>query len=137
MASVRGRMSSPGRILLVEDDEALRGVLAEVLADEGYDVLCASNGKEALDRLARSHADLILLDLVMPVMDGWAFRDAQRLDAHLANIPTVVLSASYPPDSARIRALEAEEVLSKPVSMEHLILALRRVLPDSRPHRLQ
>ncbi len=125
-------MDPTSRILLVEDDEALREALAEVLADEGYRVDCAANGREALDQLNRSPAvspDLILLDLVMPVMDGWAFREAQRENGRLAHIPTVVLSASFPPDSPRMRSLGAEAVLSKPVSIDRLVRALQRVLP--------
>lgn len=125
-------MDPTSRILLVEDDQALREALAEVLSDEGYRVDCAANGREALDHLNRSTAgspDLILLDLVMPVMDGWAFREAQRENGRLARIPTVVLSASFPPDSPRMRSLEAEAVLSKPVSIDRLVRALQRVLP--------
>ncbi len=125
-------MRASGRILLVEDDDALREVLAEVLADEGYEVDCAANGREALEHLRGSvpSPDAILLDLVMPVMDGWAFRDAQRRSQRLAVIPTLVLSASYPPDSPRMRSLGAQAVLSKPVSMERLIGALQQLLPQ-------
>ncbi len=131
MHTLRENMDSDGRILLVEDDDALRQVLAEVLSDEGFRVDSAANGQDALDHLKGTGAspDLILLDLVMPVMDGWAFRDAQRTDARLAHIPTVVLSASFPPDSPRMRALEAEAVLSKPVSIDRLMRAVHRVLP--------
>jgi CheY-like chemotaxis protein len=123
-------MNDPRRILLVEDDHALRETLADVLRDEGYRVACACNGREALDRLGEDAApDLILLDLVMPVMDGWAFRDAQRRRPGLAGIPLVVLSASFPSDSSRVRALGAQAVLAKPVGLDNLIGALRRILP--------
>jgi len=124
-------MSSSGRILLVEDDSALREALSDILTDVGYEVECAGNGREALDRLSGNAPapDLILLDLLMPVMDGWAFRDLQRRSPRLAHIPTVVLSASYPPDAPRIRSLGAETVLSKPVGMERLLGALERLLP--------
>lgn len=120
----------------MEDDDALREVLAEVLTDEGYSVDCAANGREALEHLNRTgpSPDLILLDLVMPIMDGWAFRDTQRRIQRLAKIPTVILSASYPPDSPRMRNLGAQAVLSKPVSMEQLIRALRRVAPTRSLH---
>ncbi|HET6437995.1 MAG TPA: response regulator [Anaeromyxobacter sp.] len=126
------------RVLVVEDDHELRSTLADVLADQGYEVSCASNGREALDRLAGGlpRPDVILLDLVMPVMDGFAFRDAQRGQPNLADIPTVVLSASYPPDSARISALGARAVLAKPVGIDRLISALERLAPRPRtlPH---
>ncbi len=130
MPTLRENMDSDGRILLVEDDDALRQVLAEVLADEGFRVDAAANGQVALDHLKRAGVspDLILLDLVMPVMDGWAFRSAQRADARLAHIPTVILSASFPPDSPRMRSLGADVVLSKPVSIDRLMRAVRRLV---------
>ncbi len=123
-------MNLPGRILLIEDDDALREALREVLVDEGYRVDCAANGQEALEQLDGGAApDLIVLDLVMPVMDGWAFRDAQRMSPRLARIPTMVLSASFPPDSPRMRSLQAQAVLSKPVSIDRLLRAMQRLLP--------
>jgi CheY-like chemotaxis protein len=125
-------MPSPTRILLVEDDRSLRDALADVLAHEGFEVAEAANGREALDQLAASQPDLIVLDLVMPVMDGWAFRDELRKVPALASIPTVVLSASYPPDDASLRSLGAEAVLSKPIGMDRLIEALRRLLHEQR-----
>jgi CheY-like chemotaxis protein len=121
-------MRSPNRILLVEDDSSLRETLADVLSDEGFEVAAAANGREALEKLAASHPDLILLDLVMPVMDGWAFREAQRKRPDLACIPTVVLSATSPLDGPGLHALDAEAVISKPVRMERLIGALRALL---------
>jgi len=129
-------MDPTGRILLVEDDDALREALREVLVDEGYRVDCVANGREALEHLNRGAAapDLIVLDLVMPVMDGWAFRDAQRLSPPLASIPTMVLSASFPPDSPRMRSLEAQAVLSKPVSIDRLLRAMQRLLPAPALH---
>lgn len=123
-------MTLPNRILLVDDDRALRETLSDILSEEGYQVDCACNGREALDRLSRdSLPNLILLDLVMPVMDGWAFRDAQRNLPELAGIPMVVLSASFPPDSPRIRAMGVQAVLPKPVGLERLLCALERILP--------
>ncbi len=130
-------MRSLHRILLVEDDHALRDTLADVLVEEGFEVACASNGREALDKLGKGlQPDLIVLDLVMPVMDGWAFRDAQRQRPDLAGIPMVVLSASFPADSPRIRALGAEAVLSKPVGMERLLRAVRGLAVEPRPSAL-
>ncbi len=123
-------MNPTGRILLVEDDDALREALREVLVDEGFGVECAANGPEALEQLDRNPApDLIVLDLVMPVMDGWTFRDTQRMTPRLARIPTMVLSASFPPDSPRMRSLDAQAVLSKPVSIDRLLRAMQRLLP--------
>ena len=68
----------------------------------------------------------------MPIMDGWAFRDVQRQQPELARIPMVILSASVPPDSPRVRALGADAVLPKPVGMDRLIGAVRS-LASGRP----
>ncbi|HVO21834.1 MAG TPA: response regulator [Anaeromyxobacter sp.] len=123
-------MNPPSRILLVEDDSALRETLADVLTDLGYQVACACNGQEALDQLGRGlPPDLIVLDLVMPVMDGWAFREAQRRAPSLAAIPMLVLSASCPSDNPRVKSLGAQAVLPKPVGLERLVDALERILP--------
>jgi len=83
------------QVLIVEDDASIRDMLNECLADEGYAVALARHGQEALD-LLRANAlapDLILLDLAMPVMDGWAFLAVQQADAALSAIPLIVFSA--------------------------------------------
>src|SRR5262245_11415139 len=85
----------PGRsVLVVEDDNDIRDALTLILRDQGYQVDSASNGQEALDQLRRgSPANLIVLDLMMPVMDGWQFRHEQQRDPTLAGIPVVIVSA--------------------------------------------
>jgi CheY-like chemotaxis protein len=114
------------RILLVEDDPALRDALAEVLAERGYDVACAGDGREALEALGRRPPPAaILLDLAMPVMDGWAFRAAQRNDPALADIPTIVLSASLAADGAALDRLAPAATLTKPFDLKRLLEALR------------
>jgi CheY-like chemotaxis protein len=84
-----------GKILVVEDERGQREALAEVLSRLGYEVQCAANGSEALELMRHSESlpGLILLDLMMPVMDGWQFRAEQRKDRILADVPVVVLSA--------------------------------------------
>jgi len=115
------------RILVVEDDPAIRQTVAEVLADEGFDVACAVNGADALAHLAAAAApDLILLDLSMPVMDGWAFRSAQRSDPRLARIPTVVVSASHGADARSLAALAPDAFLAKPFDLDRLIATVHQ-----------
>lgn len=118
-------MAHTARILVVDDDPDLRSSLVEVLEGEGYEVSCAKNGEEALGALAGGAPSAILLDLTMPVMDGWTFRDRQRLDPRLANIPTVVISASLlDPRSA---ALGADAFLVKPFEVWRLTETLQRL----------
>ncbi len=121
-------VATHARILVIEDDAALRGALAELLADAGYDVSCAENGADALTKLWDGLTpSLILLDLAMPVMDGWSFRRAQRDDPRLARVPTVVLSASHGADPAAIAALEVDGFLPKPFEAEHLMNTVHRI----------
>ncbi len=116
-----------GTVLLVEDDEDIRGSVAAILEGEGLAVVGTVNGAEAL-RYLRSAAEpprLILLDLMMPVMDGWAFRTAQLADERLAKIPVVILSAAT--DVGRHAAqLRADDYLVKPLDVPRLLDAVER-----------
>lgn len=100
--------------------------LAEVLEDEGYAVSCAGNGEEALRALDGDAPSAIVLDLTMPVMDGWAFRERQREDPRLAGIPTVVISAAYA-DGRAPEALGADAFLAKPFDVSRLTETLQRL----------
>lgn len=110
-------------ILLVEDDGDLREAMLDTLEDAGYTVFSAPNGQEALSwlREAEHLPSLILLDLMMPVMDGWQFREAQRADPRVSNVPVVVLSAmgSQP-------AIDATDYLRKPPKAQPLIALVTR-----------
>jgi CheY-like chemotaxis protein len=87
-------MVSTPDILVIEDDDDLRRVLADSLRLEGYGVAEAAHGRVAVDYLeSRELPRVILLDLMMPVMNGWEFRDAQARDPRLASIPVVVITA--------------------------------------------
>lgn len=117
-----------GYVLLVDDDDGIRDALSLLLSDEGIRHRAAVNGREALDLLqvAGEPPALILLDVMMPVMDGFAFRRAQRADPRLADIPVLVLSAGLLDD--RVQALEADGYLQKPLELDTLLRRLRRWL---------
>lgn len=119
-------MRDAARILVVDDDPDLRRSLAEVLEEEGFEVSCARNGEEALRALEGSPPSAILLDLTMPVMDGWAFRARQRSDERLAHIPTVVISAAYS-DPRSVSILEPDAFLAKPFEVSRLTETLQRI----------
>jgi CheY-like chemotaxis protein len=123
-------MAPLSRILIVEDDDALRTVLADFLEQRGYEVACAGDGRAALDVLeahgARPAPSAILLDLAMPVMDGWAFRAAQRSDPRFADIPTIVLSESLGTDGRALEELAPAAAFAKPFDLERLLDVLRR-----------
>ena len=108
-------------VLIVEDDIELRDALAETLRDEGYEVASASHGGEALSQLRLGRRPcVILLDLTMPVMNGWQFRAEQRQDPDLAKIPVIVLSAGARL-AEQMPALGVRDYLQKPVSLNHLL----------------
>jgi CheY-like chemotaxis protein len=101
--------------MVVEDDHLIREALVEALDEEGFEVVEAANGKEALDKLHASPASLVLLDLMMPIMDGWQFREAQLLDPELSGIPVVVLSA------LRDERVSAQRHFTKPCDLDALL----------------
>jgi len=112
------------RLLLVEDDEDIRESLTAALEERGYPVEVAENGLEALDKLRSGcRPAVILLDLMLPVMDGWAFRSELLQDPELAGIPVIVLSAaaSYWGTPERVSAR-----FSKPFDLPALILEIDR-----------
>ncbi len=109
-------------VLVVEDDPDIRDSIRELLESEGLTVSVAANGQEALAHLNETGPlpDLVLLDLMMPVMDGFAFRARQRADPRLARIPVVVLSAN-PKLDARHDLLDARAYLTKPCDIDLLL----------------
>jgi two-component system, chemotaxis family, chemotaxis protein CheY len=119
------------RVLLVEDDLDARDVLQDLLEDEGFDVVPAANGKQAIDYLTldmEDGADLVILDLMMPMISGWEVLEKMTDDNRLAHIPVLVLSAVTTSKPSR-----AQGFLRKPFALETLVNAIRGCLPDSSP----
>ena len=106
-------------ILVVDDDADIRHSLTEILVDEGYDALTAGNGREALSMIRANHLpSLIVLDLTMPIMDGYEFLIEQRRDDALAGIPVVVVTADI---KKRADELGVAAVIAKPFSVRELL----------------
>jgi DNA-binding response OmpR family regulator len=118
-----------GRVLVVDDDALIRDTLATALGDEGYAVRVASDGRAALDTMGHWRPDVIVLDLMMPVMDGPAFRAAQRSATDTALIPVIILSAAHEV-KARAATLDPAAVFAKPFDLGDLIDAIERLLGD-------
>jgi len=124
---MKSSLPDPSRtVLIVEDDFDIRDALVQVLRDEGYGVAAASNGAAGLE-LLRDHGQvgLILLDLRMPVMDGWEFRATQRRDPTLSEIPVVVLSADHGAERSA-QSLQVDGFLQKPVELDALLTLVQR-----------
>lgn len=109
------------KILVVEDDSSIRELLVELLQSEGYDVASAVNGLEGLKFLqTQNNPDLILIDLMMPVMDGYSFRSEQLKNPDWAKIPVVVMSAEANAKE-KMRSYDISAFLSKPVELETIL----------------
>jgi CheY-like chemotaxis protein len=110
-------------VMVVEDDAFIRDAVVEILAEEGFEAVGVRNGRDALRRLRRSKVrpSLILLDLMMPVMNGWQFRSEQLRDPALAAIPVLVMSASDP------EGVCADGHLAKPFEIGALLHEVARL----------
>ncbi|HEY4394701.1 MAG TPA: response regulator [Polyangia bacterium] len=117
-------------VLLVEDDADVRDSLQDILEDEGFDVIPAANGKQALDFLTLNEpagADLVILDLFMPMVSGWEVLDRMTGDAKLNDIPVLVLSAAAAPKPER-----AQGFVRKPFSLEAFVTKVHGVVDGPR-----
>lgn len=123
-------MSNPYTILVVDDDPDIRDIVADILSDEGYRALGAENGRDALRMLREEglRPQLILLDMMMPELDGWGFRAEQQQDAELARIPVVVFTAHELPSQTAAQ-MQAAGFLKKPIRLAQLLDAVKRVCP--------
>jgi two-component system, chemotaxis family, chemotaxis protein CheY len=114
------------RILVVEDEPAVSQALAFLLEHESYAVDTAANGAEALRRLERNPPDLIILDLWMPVMNGWQFLERLRaMGSPLADVPVIAVSADV---RAGDGDLPVQAFMPKPMDMDHLLTTVREQL---------
>ena len=116
----------PCRVLVVEDDGAFRGLLAETLRDEGFEVRSTSDGVQALGAVQEWGPDLIVLDLDLPLMNGLAFRAHQSGMAGADSIPTVILSG-HDDLKRRVQVVGADVILSKPCDLDVVIASLHRL----------
>jgi len=116
-------------VLVVDDEEDIRLVLQARLETAGYQVQTAGNGMEALDRIRSSPPDLVVLDLMLPGIDGFGVCAMIKRDQRFSRIPVILLTArSQPQDRATGVALGADAHLTKPFRAEELLAEVRRLL---------
>lgn len=127
LASLNSQHSGSNVVLVVDDDPDILEALSEILEAEGFEIRRARNGKEALERLEPNPPQLILLDLMMPVMDGWEFAQKMKQRPSVAGIPIIVLSADR---NVGNKAAEIGAVghLAKPFELNDLLEMVRRAL---------
>lgn len=114
-------------VLVVEDHPDVRDMLDLFLRNEGYATALAANGLEALERAHTCDPCLVLLDLMMPVMTGWEFRERQLQDPEIASVPVICISAVHEPDEVK-RRLDLP-CLAKPLDFDELLRAVHAICP--------
>jgi CheY-like chemotaxis protein len=133
--SMTHQRSTPMSILIVDDDAGIRQLVTVFLEHKGYSASNARNGAEALTYLEHHQPppQLILLDLMMPVLDGAGFRDAQQQNPRIATIPVVVMSAAENLN-AQAPSLTADAFLPKPIDFDALLTLVEEYVGHSRAH---
>jgi CheY-like chemotaxis protein len=117
-------------VLIIDDHDDIRAILRDVLEEEGYQVQVAGNGEEGLQALRRSpHPCVVVLDLVMPVMDGWQLLAAMHADDHLRAVPVIVLTAAISRNESMV-VPGATAVFRKPVDPYDLLAAIEEAMPQ-------
>jgi CheY-like chemotaxis protein len=120
-------------IILVVDDEPLIAMALEAaLEDVGYEVVTAANGRQGLERLAEARADLVLLDMMMPIMGGSAMLAAMVAHPELAGIPVIILS-SLPEATIRSRTDGVAAIIRKPYTVDQVLGEIAKALRDKEP----
>lgn len=109
------------RVLVIDDDLPLRGMLAAALRQHGFQVLLAGDGAEGQRALIIYHPDIVLLDLAMPDVNGWDFLQRLRETGHLGNIPIVVVSAHVHVEPEALLQMGVAAILPKPFNLPDLI----------------
>lgn len=123
----------PLSILVVDDNRLVRELVRDTFLEAGYAVITATNGQDALVRVAEERPDLIITDVVMPEMDGWALCEALKADPHTRDVPLVFLAGQRDvPQRLRGLKLGAYDYLTKPFSTEELLLRVKLILERTR-----
>jgi two-component system cell cycle response regulator DivK len=117
------------RVLVIDDDLPIRGMLAAALTQKGYQVLLAGNGAEGQRALTIHKPDIILLDLAMPDVNGWDFLQRLRETGHLGKVPIIVVSAHLRVDPQAILKMGVDAILPKPFNLPELIDLIEHLLP--------
>src|SRR5918911_1044782 len=130
-ASRKGSMAT-SYVLVVDDDPAIRGLVGDALRSEGYAVDLAAHGREALEAMRASRPSTVVLDLMMPVMDGFSFMQACHLEQLCDGVPIVVISAVHEALD-QIRDMPVQACIAKPFDLEELVRTVGQfVRPNGR-----
>lgn len=126
-------MTETKKVLVADDEPTIRRLVSRTLTGKGFEVVEAADGEEALMKVTTDKPDVVILDVMMPKLDGWEVRDAMRRDPNLKEIPIIILSAVGEFED-QLRGLEsgAEDYITKPFAPEELVEAVTSILNPSR-----
>ncbi len=120
-------------ILLVEDEESARHAFAEILKNSGYEVIEAGDGREALTLLGERQCDLVISDILMPNLNGYAL--AARIRSNWPNVPIILMSAYLAHETVKAFLNGAVEFIPKPIDPDALIATVQRLVHQKLPTR--
>ena len=125
-------MSGAGRVLVVDDDDVIRQLITVNLELEGFEVIPAVDGQDALDKVKDAQPDVVTLDVMMPRVDGWEAAARLRDDPETAHIKVILLSArAQESDIQRGERIGVDAYLTKPFDPDELIDVVRRLVDAS------
>ena len=128
-------MASEAYVLVVDDDPAIRGLVGDALRDEGFDVDLAAHGKEALEAMRARRPSTVVLDLMMPIMDGFSFIEACHSEQLCDNVPFVVISAVQ--DALRrIHEVPVHACIAKPFDLDDLVRTVGQFATRTNGHHV-
>jgi CheY-like chemotaxis protein len=128
--SIAEQIGTQARVLVVDDDAAIRRMIVAALRREGYSFLEAANGRDALDLMQEQHPDVVVLDLMMPILSGWDVLRERAHDAAMRKIPVIIVSANRDPEIATAVNAGICAFLPKPFDITALSALVRSCIPS-------
>lgn len=118
------------KVLVVDDDPAILDICADLLESEGYDVALAANGQQAINQMGTNAPDVVLMDIMMPVLNGVEACRRMKADPETARIPVVLMSARTNLNRQNQELDSADALLAKPFDINHLLDTIQELLSE-------
>jgi DNA-binding response OmpR family regulator len=127
---IEGSMPAQRKVIVIEDEQAMIQLIKLILEKEGFDVIGANGGAEGLDLITRERPDLVLLDLMMPGMNGWDVYQHMKADDQMKDIPVIVVTAKAQQIDKvlGLHIAKVQDYITKPFSPNELLESIEKVL---------